>query len=79
MRCWTRSLPGRLDERVLDRIVSESRGNPLTLLELARGVAPAELAGGFALPDVMPVGEPYRAELRANARVASRSKPGGCC
>jgi hypothetical protein len=47
-------LPGRLDERVRDRIVSESHGNPLTLLDLARGVGPVELAGGFALPDVMP-------------------------
>jgi DNA-binding CsgD family transcriptional regulator len=47
-------LPGRLDERVRDRLVSESHGNPLTLLDLARGVGPAELAGGFALPDVMP-------------------------
>src|SRR3954453_4013869 len=47
-------LPGRLDERVRDRIVSESHGNPLTLLDVARGVGPAELAGGFALPDVMP-------------------------
>src|SRR3954452_23932175 len=48
-------LPGRLDERVRDRIVSESHGNPLTLLDSARGgVGPAEFAGGFALPDVMP-------------------------
>jgi DNA-binding CsgD family transcriptional regulator len=47
-------LPGRLDERVRDRIVSESHGNPLTLLDVARGVGPAESAGGFALPDVMP-------------------------
>ena len=47
-------LPGRLDERVRDRIVCESHGNPLTLLDLARGVGPAEVAGGFALPDVMP-------------------------
>ena len=44
-------LPGRLDERVRDRIVAESRGNPLALLELPRGLSPAELAGGFALPD----------------------------
>jgi DNA-binding CsgD family transcriptional regulator len=47
-------LVGRLDERVLDRIVCESHGNPLTLLQLARSVAPAELGGGFAFPDVMP-------------------------
>ena len=49
------ALPGRLDERVLDRFVFESRGNPLTLLELTRGSAPGRLAGGFALPDAMPL------------------------
>ena len=47
--------PGRLDQRVRDRVVSESHGNPLSLLALARGLAPAELVGGFALPDVMPL------------------------
>ena len=40
-----------LDERVLERIVAETRGNPLALLELPRGLTPAELAGGFGLPD----------------------------
>jgi DNA-binding CsgD family transcriptional regulator/tetratricopeptide (TPR) repeat protein len=40
-----------LDERVGDRIVAETRGNPLALMELPRGLTPAELAGGFALPD----------------------------
>ncbi len=44
-------IPGRLDERVRDRIVAEKRGNPLALLELPRGVSAADLAGGFALPD----------------------------
>ena len=42
---------GPLDERVRDRIVAETRGNPLALLELPRGFTPAELAGGFALSD----------------------------
>jgi AAA ATPase domain len=42
---------GRLDDRVRDRIVAETRGNPLALLELLRGMTAAELAGGFALPD----------------------------
>jgi DNA-binding CsgD family transcriptional regulator len=44
-------LRGRIDERVRDRIVEETRGNPLALIELPRGLSPAELAGGFALPD----------------------------
>jgi DNA-binding CsgD family transcriptional regulator len=48
-------LPARLDERVLDRIVSETRGNPLALLELPRGLTPTQLAGGFGLPQAVPV------------------------
>jgi len=43
-------LTGPLDARVRDRFVAETRGNPLTLLELSREVTPAELAGGFGLP-----------------------------
>src|SRR6266851_5109144 len=46
----TATVPGHLDERVRDRIVAETRGNPLVLLELARGMSEAELAGGFAGP-----------------------------
>jgi DNA-binding CsgD family transcriptional regulator len=45
------AVPGGLDERVLERLVDETRGNPLALLELPRGLTPAELAGGFGLPD----------------------------
>jgi DNA-binding CsgD family transcriptional regulator len=41
---------GPLDERVRDRIIAETRGNPLALLELPQGVTSAELAGGFGLP-----------------------------
>ncbi|WP_433559562.1 helix-turn-helix transcriptional regulator [Pseudonocardia xinjiangensis] len=40
-------LRGPVDERVLQRIVAETRGNPLALLELPRGLTPAELAAGF--------------------------------
>jgi DNA-binding CsgD family transcriptional regulator len=46
----TAAVPGQLDKRVRDRIVAETRGNPLGLLELARGMSEAELAGGFAGP-----------------------------
>jgi RNA polymerase sigma factor (sigma-70 family) len=45
-------LPARLDEAVLDRIVVETRGNPLALIELPRGLTPTQLAGGFGLPAV---------------------------
>jgi DNA-binding CsgD family transcriptional regulator len=48
-------LTGPLDERVRDRIVAETRGNPLALVELVRGVTPAELAGGFGLPGAAPI------------------------
>jgi len=40
-------LPGPLDAAVRDRILAETRGNPLALLELPRGLTSAELAGGF--------------------------------
>ena len=46
-------ITGPLDERVRDRIVAETRGNPLALLELPRGLTPEELAGGFGLPDAV--------------------------
>jgi DNA-binding CsgD family transcriptional regulator len=42
---------GPLDPRVRDRIVAETRGNPLALLELPHGRTPAELAGGFRVFD----------------------------
>jgi DNA-binding CsgD family transcriptional regulator len=49
------ALPGRLDELVRDRIVAESRGNPLALLELPRGLTPTELAGGFGFLEAGPL------------------------
>jgi DNA-binding CsgD family transcriptional regulator len=42
--------PGRVDARVRDRIVAETHGNPLALLELPTGMTAAELAGGFPVP-----------------------------
>src|SRR5579859_5155161 len=43
-------ISGPLDDRVRDRILAETHGHPLALLELYRGRS-ADLAGGFALPD----------------------------
>ena len=44
-----------LDERVRDRIVAETNGNPLALLELPRGLSLTQLAGGFGLVEVKAV------------------------
>jgi hypothetical protein len=44
------ALPARLDEQVLERIIVETHGNPLALLELPRGLTPTQLAGGLGCP-----------------------------
>ncbi|MDI2124707.1 ATP-binding protein [Yinghuangia seranimata] len=48
-------LPGPVDARVRDRIVAETGGNPLALLELPRGLSPTELAFGFGGPGAGPL------------------------
>jgi hypothetical protein len=42
-------IPGRLDERARDRLIAETHGNPLAILELLHGLSPVQLAGGFGL------------------------------
>ncbi|MEV0071037.1 AAA family ATPase [Amycolatopsis sp. NPDC050768] len=59
---------GPLDPEVRDRVVAETRGNPLALLELPRGLSPAELAGGFGLPSIE--GLPNRIEESFHRRLA---------
>jgi DNA-binding CsgD family transcriptional regulator len=44
-----------VDVAVTDRIVAESHGNPLALLELPRTWRPGNLAGGFSVLDAQPV------------------------
>ena len=46
----SRAMPGRLDDRVRDRIIAETGGNPLALLELSQGMSRSERAGGFPPP-----------------------------
>lgn len=43
-------LTTHVDERVLDRFLAETHGNPLAVLELYRGLTAAEPAGGFPSP-----------------------------
>jgi DNA-binding CsgD family transcriptional regulator len=52
-----KAVPVQLDELVCDRIIAESRGNALALLELSKGLTAAELAGGFGQPDSLPLPE----------------------
>ena len=70
------AVPGPLDERVRDQIVSETRGNPLALLELPHGFTPAELAGGFGFLGRMPltesIEESFRRRLEALPEQARR-------
>ena len=62
-----------LDGRVRDRIIAETRGNPLALLELPRGLTPTQLAGGFARAG----GERPVAPDREELRPPPRDPPGG--
>ncbi|XVQ15601.1 helix-turn-helix transcriptional regulator [Spirillospora sp. CA-255316] len=57
-----------LDERIRDRILAETNGNPLALLELPRGLSPAQLAGGFGLVEAQAV--PARVEEGFRRRLA---------
>jgi hypothetical protein len=48
-------LTGPLDAQVRDRIIADTHGNPLALLELPRGLTLAQLTGGFGVSSAMPL------------------------
>jgi DNA-binding CsgD family transcriptional regulator/tetratricopeptide (TPR) repeat protein len=62
-------LTGPLDARVRDRIIADTHGNPLALLELPRGLTPAQLTGGFGPSGAVPldgrIEESFRRQLEA--------------
>lgn len=64
---------GRIDDRVADRLLAETRGNPLALLELPRGFTPVELAGGFTASRRMTL--PKKIEESFQRQVESLSPP----
>ena len=66
-RCWARRCTGPLDERVRDRIVAETRGNPLALLELPRGADARRAGRRLRLPGARPL--PGRIEERFRRRL----------
>jgi DNA-binding CsgD family transcriptional regulator len=62
-----------LDERVRDRILAETAGNPLALLEIPRGVSPASLAGGFGLPESASLPDRIEASFQRRVQQLSRA------
>jgi DNA-binding CsgD family transcriptional regulator len=48
------AIPARLDERLRDRLLAETRGNPLAILELPRGLSATQLPGGLGLLEERP-------------------------
>lgn len=48
---WISAHRGPVDEPVLERVLAETRGNPLAVLELPRVFTPMELASGFGLSE----------------------------
>jgi DNA-binding CsgD family transcriptional regulator len=70
------ALAAPIDARVRDQIVAETQGNPLALLELPRGLTPADLAGGFGLPGAASLSgrieESFRRQLDALPAQARR-------
>jgi predicted ATPase len=65
------AIAGAVDHRVIERILAETRGNPLALLELPRGLSAAELAGGFGVSST----EPLSARLERSFLARMRSMP----
>ena len=57
------TVPGPMDDLACRRIVAEAHGNPRALLELPRRSTPANLAGGFGLPDTGPTATSHERAL----------------
>jgi DNA-binding CsgD family transcriptional regulator/tetratricopeptide (TPR) repeat protein len=68
----SRAVPGRLDDRVRERIIAETAGNPLALVELSQKMTPSERAGGFGAPAASDL--PSRLEEGYLRRVAGLPK-----
>ena len=69
------ALPDRLDDHVVDRLIAETHGNPLALLELPRSLASSQFAGGFGLPvSVTLAGQIEESYRRRLAKLSSESR-----
>jgi DNA-binding CsgD family transcriptional regulator len=65
------ALTAPLDTRVREQILAETRGNPLALLELPRGLTAQELAGGFGLPSAMRLSGGMQENFRRRVEILS--------
>jgi DNA-binding CsgD family transcriptional regulator len=67
---------GPMDSQVRNQIVGETRGNPLALVELPRGLTIQQLAGGFGLPSAIRLSgnleENFRRRITAMPEVTRR-------
>ena len=63
------------DDRIVQRILAESQGNPLALIDLPKDLISPAAAGGFALPAVAAVPEQLDREYRRRlAELPSRTR-----
>jgi DNA-binding CsgD family transcriptional regulator len=46
---------GEIDASVARRVLAESEGNPLALIEFSRGLAPSQLTGDRSIPEPLPL------------------------
>ena len=63
------AVSGSINARVAARIISETGGNPLALLELAALLTPDQLAGRAPLPPRLPVGRRMRGHFLRQVRI----------
>ena len=62
------SAVGDLDDGVATRIVAQTRGNPLALIEMGRELTPGQLAGVAPLPELLPLGRRLEARFLRQTR-----------
>ena len=65
------AVSGPLDPRVSARVIDETGGNPLAMLEMVRELSAEQLAGRFPLPRRLPVGR--RVDAHFLAQIATLS------
>ncbi|MET7395008.1 AAA family ATPase [Dactylosporangium sp. NPDC005572] len=65
----TLTVPGQIAPQVATRIVTETRGNPLALIELTAELSEDQLAGSASLPDRLPLSERMEAHFLRRVRL----------